>query len=477
MATIGGLTTGLNSGLPIGDLVTAMVNAEKAPKEAQLDRLDKTTTTRLSALGQLNSALSEFRTALKDLNNASLFEKRSATSSNTSALTATASKTASAGSYQIEVKGLATASKVATAAQTSTFKVESDQVLNIKLGADDAGLDVKIAAGSDLNSTRDQLNAALKDKGITVSAVTDPATGSSRLVFGSNTTGVGKDIIVAGKGGYEALDVDGRVSLADGNGATDNESAGYIVKAANAEFTVDGLALSSATNSPADAIAGVTFQLLAKTEADKPLTLTVGQDTTAVTSNVKKFVDAYNKLISTSNSLTSVVKVGEDGTPLTGGLVGDATVRTLVSGVRNELVALSGGQGNIRALADLGITTQQNGTLKIDDDKLNDSLKNNFDDMASFFTGDQGLMKRLDNRVGSYNQAGGILEQRMGALRSTQSDIKQQRDDLTLRVDKMQKRLVAQFTAMESLIGQLNSTSGQLGSALNNLPGVVRKDS
>ena len=165
------------------------------------------------------------------------------------------------------------------------------------------------------------------------------------------------------------------MSLADGDGATDNESAGYIVKAANAEFTVDGLALSSATNSPADAISGVTFQLLAKTEADKPLTLTVGQDTTAVTSNVKKFVDAYNKLISTSNSLTSVVKVGEDGTPLTGGLVGDATVRTLVSGVRNELVALSGGQGNIRALADLGITTQQNGTLKIDDDKLSAELQ------------------------------------------------------------------------------------------------------
>src|SRR3990167_10982827 len=108
--------SGIGSGMDIGSIVTALVNAEKAPKEAQLARLGKASTTKLSALCQLKGALSEFREALKGLNKASLFESRSATSSDSSLLTATASKTAQAGSYSLQVMQLATGSKVATAA-------------------------------------------------------------------------------------------------------------------------------------------------------------------------------------------------------------------------------------------------------------------------------------------------------------------------------------------------------------------------
>lgn len=470
---IGGLSTGLNSGLPIGDMVSAMVAAEKAPKEAQLARLEKTTTTRFSALGQLKSALNDFQTAMKDLNSAALFEKRSASSSNTTALTATATKTAAAGTYQIEVKNLATASKVATAAQASTFKTDDEQTLTIQLGEDDAGIDVKIAAGSDLASIRDQLNKALKDKGVTVNTISDPSTGKSRLVFSGKETGEGKDIIVTGKAGFDALDVDGRNSLTAPDGSSTDASKGAIVRASDAQFTIDGLLLKSATNKPADAISGVSFELLAKTEVDKPLTLTVGQDTTTAAANVKKFVDAYNKLITTSNTLTNVTKVGDESAPVVGGLVGDATVRSLLSNVRNELVNPSGNAG-VSVLADLGITTQKNGTLKIDDAKLKDVLTENFDSVSKFLTGDTGLMSRVTKRISGFSETGGILEQRMSGLQGTLTDITKQKEALTLRVDKMQTRLLAQFNAMESLIGKLNGTSSQLGSALDNLPGVVR---
>lgn len=471
---IGGLSTGLNSGLPIGDMVSAMVAAERAPKEAQLARLEKTTTTRFSGLGQLKSALNDFQTAMKDLNSAALFDKRSASSSNTSALTATATKTAAAGSYQIEVKNLAAASKVATAAQASTFKADDEQTLTIQLGENDAGIDVKIAAGSDLASIRNQLNTALKDKGITVNTIADPASGKSRLVFSGKETGAGKDIIVTGKNGFDALDVDGRTSLTALDGTSTDQSKGSIVKAADAQFTIDGLLLKSATNKPADAISGVTFELLAKTEADKPLTLTVGQDTTTAASNVKKFVDAYNKLITTSNTLTNVTKVGDDSAPVVGGLVGDATVRSLLSGIRNELVNPAG-TGGISVLADLGITTQKNGTLKIDDTKLKNALTENFDSVSKFLTGDDGLMSRVTSRISGFSETGGILEQRISGLQGTLTDITKQKEALSLRADKMQTRLLAQFNAMESLIGKLNGTSSQLGSVLDNLPGVVRK--
>ncbi len=471
---IGGISTGINSGLPIGDLVTAMVNAEKAPKTAQLDRLEKSTTTKFSALGELSSALNAFQTAMKDLNSTALFEKRTATSSNKDVLTATAGKTAAAGIYSIEVKNLATASKVATAVVDNDFKSgASASTLSVQVGADGTAVDVNIAADSDLASIRDQINTQLKDQGITANIIKDPATGDSRLVFSGSETGAGKDIIVSSDDA--AL---GKLAV-DGSKAVDTAaptSAGYITQAKNAVFSIDGLELQSASNKVTDAITDVSFDLLATTESGKPLTLTVGQDTAGVTSNIKKFVEAYNKLITTSNKLTSVTKVGEDGAPLVGGLVGDATVRSLLSSVRNELVSPGGQGGDLRILADLGITTQQDGTLKIDDTKLDTALKGNFDAVANLFTGDEGLMSRLDSKIVGYTQTGGIIQQRQKALESTRTDITKQRENLDRRVESMQTRLLAQFNAMESLVGQLNGTSSQLESALGNLPGVVRNN-
>ncbi|AEF23057.1 flagellar filament capping protein FliD [Pseudomonas fulva] len=471
---IGGISTGINSGLPIGDLVTAMVNAEKAPKQAQLDRLSKSTETKFSSLGELNGALNTFQAAMKDLNSPELFEKRTANSSNKEALTATAGKTAAAGTYSIEVKNLATSSKVATAVVDKDFKsADSASSLSVKVGEGPA-LTVDIAANSDLASIRDQINTQLKDEGITANIIKDPSTGDSRLVLSSNETGEGNDISVSGQGVLSALDVDGSVEMDASKPA--GGGAGFITQARDATFSIDGLTLKSPTNKVTDAISDVSFDLLAVTDANKPLTLKVGQDTAGVTTSVKKFVDAYNALITTSNKLTNVTKVGEDGAPVVGGLVGDATVRGLLSSVRNELVSPGGQGGDLKFLADMGITTQKDGTLKIDDAKLDTALKDNFDSVAKLFVGDEGLMKRLDSKVVGYTETGGIIQQRQKALEATRSDITKQREDLERRVASMQTRLLAQFNAMESLVGQLNGTSSQLESALGNLPGVVRNN-
>lgn len=468
---IGGISTGINTGLPIGDLVTAMVNAEKAPKEAQLARLEKSTVTKFSALGELSGALNTFQAAMKDLNSAALFEKRTAISTNKEVLTATAGKTAAAGTYGVEVKNLATASKVATAVIAKDFTSgTADSTLQVRVGAEGTAVDVNIGKDSDLASIRDQINAQLKDQGITANIIQDPNTGDSRLVFSGNKTGSGNDIIVSSEdASLGKLTVDGSKQLSTDSAA----SAGFITQAKNAVFTIDGLELQSATNKVAGAISDVSFDLLAKTEVGKPLTLTVGQDTAGVKGNIKKFVDAYNSLINTSSKLTNVTKAGEDGAPVVGGLVGDATVRSLLSGVRNELVNPAGDEG-IRVLADMGITTQKDGTLKIDDTKFDTVMAENFDSLTTFFTGDKGLMSRVTDKIGAYTQTGGIIEQRQKALDATRTDIKKQTENLNLRVEKMQTRLLAQFNAMESLVGKLNGTSSQLESALGNLPGVVR---
>ena len=133
------------------------------------------------------------------------------------------------------------------------------------------------------------------------------------------------------------------------------------------------------------------------------------------------------------------------------------------------------GQEGIRVLADLGITTQKDGTLKVDDEKLSTAITDNFDALGSFFTGDSGLMSRVDKRIDGYIQTGGVLEQRMKGIQTTLTDIDKQKETLTRRVSQLQTRLFAQFNAMDALVGNLNATSDRLTQALGSLPGVVKQ--
>ena len=474
--------TGIGSGLDINNIVKAMVEAETAPKAAQLNRLEKATTTKISALGSLKGALSNFQTTMKDLNKMSLFENRTAVSSNANALSATASKTALSGSYSVAVQQLATSSKVATDPLDKNFTSGTGGVLTVKLGsADTAAIDVTIGENASLADIRDALNVQLKDKGISANIVNNPNTNESQLVLSSKETGAGKDIIVSGSGGNLAqLDVDGAIAAIPATPATGSTPAvlakgGALEQAANAVFFIDGLRLESAKNTIEDAIPDVSFTLKGKTEENKPATVTVGQDNSGVKAQLKKFVDSYNELIKVSNELTGVTKVGDGKAPVVGGLVGDSTVRTLLSGMRNELTNPANIEG-ARVLADLGITTQKDGTLKIDDEKLGKSLENNFDAIAQFVAGDNGLMTRMDKRISGYVETGGVLEQRIKGLTTTTANIDKQRESLIMRSAQIESRLFKQFNAMDALVSQLNSTSDRLAQALGSLPGVTRKD-
>lgn len=457
--------TGIGSGMDIDAMVGALVAAEKAPKEAQLTRLATATTTKISALGTLRTALSSFQTALKDLNDVKLFENRSAKSSSTDLLTATASKTAQSGTYSVKIEQLATGSKTATAALESDFTTGVAGTLTIKVG-DGEGIAVDLGEGASLTQVKDALNATLEGSGVTANLLTDPSTGKARLVMSSTNTGEGKDVSIATSAGLEALAI-------DTGGAATAVAGGVLERAQNAKFTIDGLALQSATNKVEGAIPDVALDLVSA-DKDKTVTITIAQDKEGVSGNIKKFVTAYNNLIKTTNSLTKVTKVGEDGQPLAGGLVGDSSVRSILSGVQSELTSVGGSDG-VRMLSDLGITTQKDGTLAVDDKKLDTALEKNFSAVGGFFTGEAGLMNRLNSRVESFNQSGGILAQRVSGLEATNADIKTQREKLDLRIESMSARLYAQFNAMDTLVAQLANTSSWLENTLSSLPGVVKK--
>jgi len=473
--------TGIGSGIDIDSIVASMVAAERAPKETQLATLEKKTTTQITAVGALKGAISDFQTALGALNKPELFQARSATSSKSDLVGVTATTTAGAGSYQLEVKSLASSSKVAlqpftnTAGAPATF---GGGTLTFKIG--DKNLSVVVdEANNTLAGIRDAINVGGKDIGLTATIVTDDA--GARLVLSSASTGAGEDITVEGKTTnaglgsrlLEALSFDGSIAEPDPSDeaamALYREGPMTLSKAQSAQISVDGLLITSKTNKVEGAIEGVTLDLKAKTIANEPLTVTVAEDKAGVKKQIQSFVDSYNKLIGVINAQTKVTSVGEGKAPVTGALVGDATARTLLNTIRNELVNVQG-DGALRALTDIGITTQKDGTLAIDSAKLDKAMASNFGELSGLFTGDKGLASRLDAKLKPYTETGGILEQRNKAMTETIAKIDDQKETLTRRITSLQERLYKQFNAMDLLVGQLSNTSSSLLASLENLP-------
>lgn len=479
VTTIGGMNTGLD----IKGLVTAMVNAEKAPKADQLSKLQTKTTSQISGLGSLKAGIANLQSVMDSLNDAKLFQARTATSSDSTLVAASASTKAASANYSISVTSLASASTVASATVAKDATFAGGGSLTISLGSDALGT-VTLPTGkeSTLSEVGAAINTQLKDKGVSATVVTNPTDGKARLMLTSSTMGAGNDITLSATGDLANLAIPAKdpsvISTADG--------VQYIAQAANAKFSINGLSLESNSNTVGDAIEGVTLTLTSPTvvktttgsttsSSDKPITLTVAEDKSGVKSNIRKFVDAYNSLITTTSSLTQVTKVGDDKQPIAAALVGDSGVRQILSTMRGELGnPQSGGSGNIRILADLGITTGQDGKLVINDTKLTEALDTNYSAVADFFTGDNGLMNRLDSKLAVYTQTGGILESRVSGLNGTIKSIDQQNDALDMRMDKLQERLLAQFNAMDSLVGQMTGTSNRLMAALSSMPGVVK---
>lgn len=470
--------TGIGSGIDIDSIVASMVAAERAPKETQLANLEKKTTTQITAVGALKGAISDFQTALAALNKPELFQARSATSSKSDLVGVTATATAGAGSYQLEVKSLASSSKVALAAIPNTAEAPArftSGTFEVSLGVPGIppapntkeSFSVTIDENNNtLAGVRDAINTAGKDVGVSATIVTDEY--GSRLVLSSSKTGAGRDITVIATGADEP-GLTGLSALNFTGTSGTGKDARVLTSAQSAELYVDGLKVISETNKVDGAIEGVTLDLKAKTVANEPLTIAVAEDKAGVKKQIQTFVDSYNKLIGVINAQTKVTSVGEGKAPVTGALVGDATARTLLNTIRNELVNVQG-DGALRALTDIGITTQKDGALAIDSAKLEKAMASNFGELSGLFTGDKGLASRLNATLKPYTETGGILEQRNKAMTETITKIDDQKEALTRRITSLQERLYKQFNAMDLLVGQLSNTSSSLLASLENLP-------
>ncbi|RRV34829.1 flagellar cap protein FliD [Stutzerimonas stutzeri] len=462
--------TGLGTGLDIDGMVTAIADAEKAPKQAQIDRLTTKTETSLSAVGTLTSAVETFEASLTALeSSSSSFEGLGVQSSADGVASATAGAGAVPGSYEVEVISLASSSKVASASleggASTTF--DSGGTLTIDVG-DNASYEVQVAPGASLTEIRDAINSQLSaTAGISANIITDAS--GARLVLSSEVTGEGTDLYVKGTGDLAALNInvdeDGNHDLTQQSGT----GAGSITLASNASYKIDGLELSSSTNT-VTALSGLSIKLT----AEGTTTLTVAPNTEGLKTSIEAFVSAYNNLITVTNALTRVT-TSEDETSTdetstdAGALVGDALVRSLLGSIRNELVQPSTGSGELSVLAQLGVTTNKDGTLSIDDAKLSSALETHYDEVQAFFVGDDGLIPRLKSVTEPYTAPGGLLAGRTESLQKTMTQLSEQQQALDRRIDSLTTSLYTKYNNMDILVAQLQATSESILATLNAL--------
>ncbi|QSX32730.1 flagellar filament capping protein FliD [Shewanella avicenniae] len=449
--------TGLGSGLDIGSIVSALVNAEKSPKTAALNADQAEATSKISAIGSLKSAISSFVDSLTNLGKAETFGGYSTKRSNFDYFTATASEAAAAGSYKIQVDQLAESQKLATGIVTDVTEALGSGSLGFTVDGDSFSVDID---GDDsLQDIVSKINEAEDNVGVTATIINGDA--GAQLVLTSNETGTANNITVAATADLVGSKLDTLF-----NNMTE------IQPAKQATVYIDGLLVTSNSNTLDNAITGVTLDL---TDADpnETTTLTVSANTSKPKEAIDAFVEAYNEMMTTVKNLSSFNADTETGSVLQG----DSTIRSIQSQFRTAISSMFDTGDGTMALTNFGISTTREGTLEVDSDKLDDALKNNAVGLTQFFTAeDTGFAARLSAIGESYTQTGGILDSRNESYERKLDRIADERERLDRKMAAYESRLTAQYNAMDLLVGQLNTQSSTIQARIDSLPGLVRNN-
>jgi len=478
MAAITSLGSGSN--LDLEKLLGQLVDAEKTPQQTLIDNTKALTTATVSALGSLKSKLSAFNDAQAKLKDPTFFTGKTATSADTTLFTVTATGAAAAGSYNIGVINLAQANKIASGNFASAATTVGNGTLTIGVGSSTFNVTVTAGVNDTLSGIRDSINNATTNTGVKASILTvsDGGTGTvSKLVLTANSTGTSSQISVA---------------VTDGDG-TNTDNAGlsqlYYLKsdagsqqsevnaAKDAKITVDGFAATSATNQFAGVIEGVTITAV-KGPTDPLATppsaaLTVSADKATAQTAIQAFVTAYNDLAKTFSSLTTYNKDTSAG-----GLSGDSSLLTIRSKLK-QIIAdpVTGAPADLKSLAFLGIGTNKDGTLSVDNTKLSNALTNRLDDVAKLFSGSNGVSGKLDALLSDLTSSSGIFQTRQNTLNDQLRKLDDQQSALDARIESFTNRYRAQFTALDTLVNQLNSTGSFLTQQLDAAAKIISRKS
>ncbi len=444
---------GLSSGLNTGEIISALLGVERAPITHLTDE-QVTLEGQRTQLQSIQSSLTQLTFDAQELGSPTLFNTSQAVSSSEpTRIAATATAGAAVGGYEVNVTQLANSGQ-----RTFTFKSPAAaETVTID------GKEIEVAAGATIE---DVVKAINSDSTATVYAA---AIGKETVVLSTRETG-------ATGAGF--------IALAD-PGGTLVEQAGLAKEGQNAQYTVDGVAGSSASNKLTGAIPGVTLELKALTTTTGPVTVDVqppGPSVSAIVTQVQAFVTLYNSTVATINKqlTTKPLTNPQSAAELqTGTLFGDFELGNLLNGMRQSIYE-PGKElpAEMSSLANIGISTGAptgnttpsqttlEGQLTVNTAQLESAIQANPAGVEKML---QSFSKGFEGLLNANAGPGGSMEARLTGDTAQTSELSARITNMNEMLAIRQKTLESEFAAMEKVMAQSQSQSAWLNAQLSSM--------
>jgi flagellar hook-associated protein 2 len=448
-------STGIGSGLNISAIVSSLTTAYGAAQTNQLTSQQNSLDAQVSAYGSFTSALDTLKATLSKLEVPSQLAGFAATLADKTIASATTSSSAVAGQYSLQVNNLATAATLTSQHVASSTTAVGTGTLTIAVGGASTSINIDTTDNT-LAGIASAINSASNNPGVTASIIT--ATDGARLVLAGTATGAANAITVTQSGG------DGGLSTLVYDPTNGIKNLTQTQAAANANFSINNFAATSANNQVTGAITGVTINLLQASAAATPTTLTISADTSAAKTSIGSFVTALNGVLSSIQTLTGY----NASTQTAGPLNGNATLEAFQNQLANILDQVtSGGSGAVKSLTDLGITASTNGTYDTNTTTLSNALTANLASIGTLLGGSNGIATKLDNLINGYTKTGGLLDTINQGLQTSLSNVSKEQAALTAQLAIYSQTLTTQYNAMDAAVAQLKLTQTYLTAEFN----------
>jgi flagellar hook-associated protein 2 len=295
-------------------------------------------------------------------------------------------------------------------------------------------------------------------------------TDGGHLLLSSSLTGAVNTLSVTETDGGNGL-----AALTYGGGNTTHYTQNAA--ASDASFSVAGVPYTSSSNNVSDAISGVTLNLLGLTASGtgtgtsssvpSSVNVTVGSDTSTVETNIQSFVTAYNTLQTALAGLGSY----DSTTGTAGQLLGNPVLTGIENQVQNALYSQVGAS-NYNTLASIGITTNSDGSLSVNNATLESALSTNFAAVSQLFSSTNGVATQLNSQITSALGSNGSITNYAGTLTQQNTALQNQTTTLDNQMSALSATLTQQYATLNTLLSSLQSTSAYLTQAFNSLPTV-----
>ena len=459
MTSVGSsIVTALNagSGIDTAALVSNLVSATREPKETAITSRQTLNASRISALASAMSSLDTFADALSEVLSGAAYTGAVSSNDTSIANVSLLSGGTPAGlPAQLTVEQLASArviSSSATSGATSSTAIGTGSFTITTASGETTTITID-SSNNSYAGLASAINAA--DMGVTARVVTDAS--GTRLVF-KGETGADNDFSIS-----VAADDSGSALAGLGWSGADSGTMTSSSAPQNAKITLDGVAYEFASNSIDEAIPYMRIDL-AKASPGTTVTLSMSQPTSGLSDLLKEFVDAYNTLMGALNTATAA---GSDSSTA-GVLAGVSSVRDM----KRQLAAITSTQlsatGSFRTLADIGVTTNRDGTLALDTARLATAMESDPEGVANMVnprtstSANPGLSALMDTVRDNIEKKDGPIDTAQRLYDSQAKEFTEQLEKLDDQMANYEEHLTKVYSAMETRLSALKATQSYL---------------